>query len=53
MFFYSSAHEPNFSVSNSDLSQSHQQDPNERVLSVSGKKKCTHCGNELGKTKDF
>lgn len=48
--FFRQTLEPNLSVSNGDLSQMIQQDPNDRILSVSGKKKCSHCGIELGKS---
>uniref|UniRef100_A0A336MS38 CSON005056 protein n=1 Tax=Culicoides sonorensis TaxID=179676 RepID=A0A336MS38_CULSO len=44
-----STHDSNISISNNDLLQTNNQDRNDRILSVSGKKKCTHCGNELGR----
>jgi len=42
---------PSLSVSNRDLTQVNKEQ--ERVLSVSGKKKCSHCCNELGKSAHF
>jgi hypothetical protein len=34
---------------NGSAPSSNSGDPQEKMLSVSGKKKCSHCGEELGK----
>jgi hypothetical protein len=42
-------HIPNNGSSPSSNSATACSDPQEKMLSVSGKKKCSHCGEELGK----